>query len=86
MTIDDMITHITNNDLTKANDAFNSLLQDKMNIAMEQEKIAVASTIFNGTEEPDEEQLEMDFDEEDLEVDEDEDEEYDDEELEDESE
>ena len=88
-----MITHISNQDLTKANDIFNELLQGKMDVALEQEKIAVASTIFNGTDEADEEQLELDLgdelddveeDEEDTE--EDTEDEFDDEEIEDESE
>lgn len=85
-----MIAHINNQDLTKANDVFNELLQGKMDVALEQEKIAVASTIFNGTEEPDEDQLELDLGDEldDIEEDEDDDdlEEWDTEEIEDESE
>lgn len=74
MSIEDMIGFIQSGEHTKANDTFASLIQDRMDTALEQEKIAVASTLFNGTDElDDEEQLEFEFDDEDLELD---DEEY----------
>jgi len=57
---------------------FNELIGDKMNDALEQEKISVADQIFNGAE-PEEEQLELDL--EDGEVEETEDEDITDEEL-----
>lgn len=58
-TIEDMIDFVNANELTKANGVFNELLQDKMNQAIDQEKIAVAATIFNGAEESDDD-LELD--------------------------
>ena len=63
MTIEDMIDNIAAGELTQANDTFNELLQDRMDQALDQEKIAVAGTMFNGTEE---DQLELEFDDEDL--------------------
>lgn len=64
MTIEDMIDNIAAGELNQANSTFNTLVQDRVNQAVDQEKIAVAGTVFNGTEE---EQLELDFDDEDLE-------------------
>lgn len=63
MTIEDMIDNIAGGEMTKANDVFDTLLQDRMNQALDQEKIAVAGTIFNGTED---DQLEFDLDDDDL--------------------
>lgn len=65
MTIEDMIDNIAAGELNQANSTFNTLVQDRVNQAVDQEKIAVAGTMFNGTEE-EEEQLEFDLDHEDL--------------------
>ena len=63
MSIEDMLNHIEDNELTKANSVLNDLLADRINTAMDQEKVAIANTVFNGTEEiPDEDQIEMEFD------------------------
>lgn len=62
--IENFIDAVMNQDFTNAGPMFNELLGDKLNDALEQEKIAVADSIFNEVE--DEEQLEMDFDEEEL--------------------
>lgn len=62
--IENFIDAVMNQDFTNAGPMFNDLLGDKLNDALEQEKIAVASSIFNEVE--DEEQLEMDFEEEEL--------------------
>lgn len=64
MTIEDMIDNIAAGELNQANNTFNNLVQDRVNQAVDQEKIAVAGTMFNGTSE---EQLELDLDDEDLE-------------------
>ena len=60
MDIDQLIDNIATQNYSKASEIFNELLQDKMTDALDQEKIAVAGQIFNG-EDPDDEQLEMDF-------------------------
>lgn len=85
MSIQDMINDIIADNMTAANATFNDLIGDKIADTIEQEKIAVANTIFNSTEElsdddvePDEEDWE-DVDVEDVDVDvEDEEEDFDD--------
>lgn len=57
--INDLIDAIQQQNFNSAKDSFESLLGAKMNTALEQEKIAVADTIFNGAEE---EQLDLDLD------------------------
>jgi len=75
MSIQDMINDIMADNNTAANATFNTLIGDKIADTIEQEKIAVANTIFNSTEElsdddvePDEEDWE-DVDVEDIDVD-----------------
>ena len=68
MSVADLVNHITDQNFSKAEITLNDLLADRMNDALEQEKIAVADQIYNGGE--DEEQLEMDFDDEEAEQDE----------------
>ena len=75
MDIEDLINQITDDELNNANMSFNDIMQDRINMAMEAEKVKLADTIFN-----DENQLELDLDEEDY--DDEELEDYDDEELE----
>ena len=55
---------ISQQNFNRAKDHFDSILGDKMNDAIEAEKIAVADTIFNDA--PEEEQLELDLDDEDV--------------------
>jgi len=76
--IETFIDAVLNQDFSQAAPMFNELIGDKMNDALEQEKISVADQIFNGAE-PEEEQLELDL--EDGEVEETEDEDITDEEL-----
>lgn len=63
MSVEDLVNQITDQNFKTAEVTLNDLLADRMNAALEQEKIAVANQIYNGAEEDDEEQLEMDFDE-----------------------
>jgi len=70
MSIQDMINDIMADNNTGANATFNALLGDKIADTIEQEKIAVANTIFNSTEElsdDDVEPDEEDWDDEDIE-------------------
>lgn len=64
MSIEDLINNITDENFSRAEVTLNDLLMDKMSDAIEQEKIAVANQIFNGGD--DEDQLELDLDDEDL--------------------
>lgn len=65
MSVEEIISNLENDDMIGAEDAFKSALNDKMSAALEQEKINVASTMFN--DEVEEETVENDFDE-DIEV------------------
>ena len=62
MSIEDLIDDITNQNFAKAEPHFHTILQSKVNDALEAEKVKVAGHIFNGEEE---EQLELDLDDED---------------------
>lgn len=65
----DFIDQVINQDFSKAAPTFDELMKDRMNTALEQEKIAVAGQIFNGAEEAAEEDdvdEDDDFDDEDL--------------------
>lgn len=48
--INDFLDAVMDQDFSKAGVMFNDLLGDKVNDALEQEKIAVADQIFNGAE------------------------------------
>jgi hypothetical protein len=50
MQIEDLINNVANQDFSKAGPLFKDILQGKLDDALEQEKIAVASTMFNGAE------------------------------------
>jgi hypothetical protein len=68
MSIEDLINNVVDQDFAKAGPTFQELMQDRMNDALEQEKISVAGSIFNG-EEPEEEvemEAEDDIDVEDI--------------------
>lgn len=60
MSIENLINNVVDQDFAKAGPTFQELMQDRMNDALEQEKISVAGSIFNG-EEP-EEEVEMEAD------------------------
>jgi hypothetical protein len=67
--IGDFIDSIAAGDFNQSEKLFNDLLADKMNDALESEKIAVADTIFNGVEPEDDielsdEEIEDELDEE----------------------
>jgi len=68
-TIGDMIDFSTNGDFNKANNIFNDIMAGRIQSALDQEKVALANQVYNGT---DEEQLELPLED---------DEEYSDEEL-----
>ena len=59
MQIEDLINNVANQDFSKAGPLFKDILQGKLDDALEQEKIAVASTMFNGDDDvdPDEEDI-----------------------------
>ena len=61
MSIEDLINNIQTHDYANANPIVSSILADKMNSALDAERIKVASTMFG--EEPDEDD---DFDEDDI--------------------
>lgn len=69
--IEDMIDAIGTKNMVSASDLFQELIQDKMQTALDQEKIAVADSVFNDQpdDDHDDDQTEMDFDEDDDEVD-----------------
>lgn len=87
MEISDMINHIQSGEMTKANTMLNDMLAQKQAAALDQEKISIAQTIFNGTEEdPEDEQHELDLEDEDLETETEDDDELTEYEFDDESE
>ena len=57
--ISDFIDQVLDQDFAKAQPTFAELIGDKMNNAMEQEKIAVAGQVFNGVD-PDADEDEID--------------------------
>jgi len=59
--IETLINHISGENYSQANAIFNDLIADRLNSALDQERISVASQMFGNSD--DEEQLEMDFDE-----------------------
>ncbi|MAA57184.1 MAG: hypothetical protein CL855_01715 [Cryomorphaceae bacterium] len=64
MSIEDLIDDITRQNFAKAEPHFHTILQSKVDDALEAEKVKVAGHIFNGEEE---EQLELDLDDEEVE-------------------
>ena len=52
----DLINHSLNQDYNKANQIFGDILGQKLDIALEQEKIRMADLVYNGAD-PDEEDL-----------------------------
>jgi len=62
--IGDFIDSIASGDFNQSEKLFNDLLADKMDHALESEKISVADSIFNGVEDTLEYESEEDIDEE----------------------
>lgn len=65
---EELVNNIMSDNLAAATPQFNELLRDRLNQAMDQEKIAMANVVFNGKEPEesdentdDEEQLELDL-------------------------
>lgn len=71
MSVEELINHITDQNYSKAEITLNDLMSDKMNDALEQEKIAVANQIYNGVDPDEEEDLDDDFEDEDEDLDDD---------------
>ena len=78
----DLINHSLNQDYNKANEIFGYVLGQKLDVALEQEKIRMANLVYNGadpdeedlddedlddTETGDDDQLDLDFESEDIE-------------------
>ena len=61
-TIENMIDYAANADFNKANTVFNNMIAQKMDAAMDQERIAVAGKVFNDVE-PEELEAEAEADE-----------------------
>ena len=53
--IEDLINHSLNQDYNKANEIFGSVVGQKLDVALEQEKIRLANSVYNGND-PDEEE------------------------------
>ena len=71
MSVEELINHITDQNYSKAEITLNDLMSDKMNDALEQEKIAVANQIYNGVDPDEEEDLDDEFEDEDEDLDDD---------------
>ena len=61
----DMIANALNKDYNKANEIFGEIMTQRVNDALDQEKIKLADQIYNGAEDEDE-QLELDLEDEDV--------------------
>ena len=68
----DLVQATLDKNYTVADDIFKDQLGQKMQDALEQEKIKIASRIYNMSTDEEEEELDLEIDDEDLEVDEDE--------------
>ena len=66
--IEDLINYSLNQDYNKANQIFGSVVGQKLDVALEQEKIRLADTIYNGID-PDEEEDDVEMDDDQLEFD-----------------
>ena len=67
--ISKMVDYITQSEYTKANDVFNELLSQRVSDSLDQEKIAIAQSVYSGEEEESEEEYseEDEYTDEDLE-------------------
>ena len=63
--IQDLINHSLNQDYNKANEIFGTVVGQKLDFALEQEKIRLANSVYNGVDQDassdNEEQLELDI-------------------------
>lgn len=63
--VKDMISKALDDDFNKANNAFSDIMTIKLNDLLDQEKVRIADSIYNGVEDGDEEddpdQLELDL-------------------------
>jgi len=55
--LEDLINHSLGQDYNKANQVFGDLMGQKVQTALDQEKIRMADTVFNGYEEPVEDEV-----------------------------
>ena len=62
--IGDMIDYSANGDFNKANNIFNDLIAGRVQTALDQEKIAIANSVYNGSGEEDQLDLPLEDDEE----------------------
>lgn len=60
--IQDLINHSLDQDFTKAGKTFGDIMTLKMNDILDQEKIRLSDQIYNGVEDEQEQQLELDID------------------------
>lgn len=73
VTVDDVLAAIQQKNLNTAKNHFNTVMGMKVNDALENEKVRIANTVFNGAteeeepEEPEEEEVESEEEETDLE-------------------
>ena len=66
--IEDLINHSLNQDYNKANEIFGSIVGQKLDVALEQEKIRLANSVYNGID-PDEEEDDVEVGDDQLEFD-----------------
>lgn len=66
--IEDLINHSLNQDYNKANEIFGSVVGQKLDVALEQEKIRLANSVYNGID-PDEEEDDVEVGDDQLEFD-----------------
>ena len=59
--IESMVDNIFSKNFAGAQTTFNDLIGDRMTAALDAEKIAIAQQVYNGLDDEDEEQLEMDL-------------------------
>lgn len=55
MSVEEIISNLENDNMIDAKAAFQAALNDKISVAMDQERINVANSIYNGVEETEEE-------------------------------
>ena len=60
--INDLINLAGQKDYAKADTVFNELMSDRLNTALDQEKIKLADQIYNGAEEIEDDEVELDDD------------------------
>ena len=66
--IEDLINHSLNKDYNKANEIFGSVIGQKLDYALEQEKIKLSNSVYNGID-PDEEDTDVEMGDDQLEFD-----------------